>query len=72
MRNAPSLAALKLMHLLIGKAGGRMAEPVRHEIRLSDIRKMDGMKNHDRASLTPLFAELSAAVLTHDDPEKWS
>ncbi len=70
MRNAPSLAALKLMHLLIGKAGGRMAEPVRHEIRLSDIRKIDGMKNHDRASLTPLFAELSAAVLTHDDPEK--
>ena len=70
MRNAPSLAALKLMHLLIGKAGGRMAEPVQHEIRLSDIRKMDGMKNHDRASLTPLFAELSAAVLTHDDPEK--
>ena len=70
MRNAPSLAALKLMHLLIGRAGGRMAEPVRHEIRLSDIRKIDGMKNHDRASLTPLFAELSAAVLTHDDPEK--
>ncbi|MEL5879857.1 MULTISPECIES: replication initiation protein [Paracoccaceae] len=70
MRNAPSLAALKLMHLLIGKAGGRMAEPIRHEIRLSDIRKIDGMKNHDRASLTPLFAELSAAVLTHDDPEK--
>jgi hypothetical protein len=70
MRNAPSLAALKLMHLLIGKAGGRMAEPVRHELRLSDIRKIDGMKNHDRASLTPLFGELAAAVLTHDDPEK--
>lgn len=70
MRNAPSLAALKLMHLLIGKAGGRMAEPVRHEIRLSDIRNIGGMKNHDRASLAPLFAELSAAVLTHDDPEK--
>ena len=70
MRNAPSLAALKLMHLMIGKAGGRMAEPVRHELRLSDIRKIDGMKNHDRASLTPLFGELAAAVLTHDDPEK--
>jgi hypothetical protein len=47
-----------------------MAEPVRHDIRLSDIRKIDGMKNHDRASLTPLFAELSAAIITHDDPEK--
>ena len=40
MRNAPSLQALKLMHLMIATAGGRMADPVRHEIRLADIRKM--------------------------------
>ena len=46
MRNAPSLAALKLMHLMIGTAGGRMADPIRHEIRLSDIRAIDGMHNH--------------------------
>lgn len=70
MRNAPSLQALKLMHLMIATAGGRMADEVQHEIRLSDIRKIDGMRNHDRASLTPLFGELRAAVLTHDDPEK--
>ena len=70
MRHAPSLQALKLMHLMIGTAGGRMADEVQHEIRLSDIRKIDGMRNHDRASLTPLFEELAAAVLTHDDPEK--
>ena len=70
MRNAPSLAALKLMHLMIGTAGGRMADDVRHEMRLADIRKIDGMDNHTRASLTPLFQELAAAVLTHDDPEK--
>jgi hypothetical protein len=69
MRNAPSLAALKLMHLMIATAGGRMAEPVRHEIRLSDIRRIDGMDNHTRTSLTPLFEELRAAVLTHDDTE---
>ena len=55
LRNAPSLQALKLMHLMIGTAGGRMADDVRHEIRLSDIRRIDGMKNHDRASLTLLF-----------------
>jgi hypothetical protein len=70
MRNAPSLQALKLMHLMIALAGGRMADEVEHRIRLSDIRKIDGMRNHDRASLTPLFGELAAAVLTHDDPEK--
>lgn len=70
MTHAPSLAALKLMHLMIAKAGGRMADDVRHEMRLADIREIDGMKNHTRATLTPLFGELAAAVLTHDDPEK--
>ena len=70
MRNPPRLQALKLMHLMIATAGGRMADDVRHEMRLADIRAIDGMKNHDRESLTPLFEDLAAAVLTHDDPEK--
>lgn len=69
MRNAPSLRALKLMHLMIATTGGRMAEDVRHEIRLSDIRRIEGMAHHDRESLKPLFEELRAAVLTYDDPE---
>ena len=68
IRNAPSLQALKLMHLMIATAGGRMADEVQHEIRLSDIRKINGMNNHSRNSLPPLFEELRAAVLTHDDP----
>lgn len=70
IRNAPSLSALKLMHLMIGTAGGRMADEAQHEIRLSDIRKIEGMKNHDRESLTPLFVELATAVLVSDDPDK--
>ena len=39
IENPPEAEALKLMHLLIGKAGGRMAEDVRHELRLADIKK---------------------------------
>ena len=70
MQNAPSLRALKLMHLMIGTAGGRMADEVQHTMRLSDIRKIDGMAHHDRTSITPLFGELSAATLIHDDKEK--
>ncbi|MCF7778986.1 RepB family plasmid replication initiator protein [Sulfitobacter sp. M220] len=70
MQNAPGLAALKLMHLMIGIAGGRMADDVQHTMSLADIRKIDGMDNHTRASITPLFAELAAAVLIHDDTEK--
>ena len=70
MQNAPSLRALKLMHLMIGTAGGRMGEEVQHKMRLSDIRKIEGMQNHDRESITPLFGELAAAVLIHDNPSK--
>jgi len=69
MRNAPSLQALKLMYLMIGTAGGRMADDARHEIRLSDIRKIDGMRNHDRISLTPLFEELRAVVIRDGNPD---
>lgn len=67
MKNAPGLAALKVMHLLIAKAGGRMGEDVEHRIRLSEVRAVEGLRHHDRASLTPLFAELQAAVLISDD-----
>lgn len=70
MQNPPGLAALKLMHLLIAKAGGRMGEDVEHRVRLSEVRGVEGLRNHDRASLAPLFAELQAAVLIHDDTEK--
>jgi len=42
IENPPGAEALKLMHLLIGKAGGRMAEDVRHELRLADIKKLTG------------------------------
>lgn len=70
MQNAPSLRALKLMHLMIATAGGRMADEVQHDMRLSDIRKIEGMAHHDRESLIPLFTELATAVLVHDDPAK--
>lgn len=69
VKNAPGALALKLMHLMISVAGGRMGDPVKHEIRLADIRAVKGMKNHDRKSLTPLFEELRGAVLSYDDPE---
>jgi hypothetical protein len=72
MENAPSLRALKLMHLMIGKAAGRMADDVLHDMRLSDIRNIEGMAHHDQQSLKPLFAELRAATIIHDKPEQSS
>ena len=72
MENAPSLRALKLMHLMIGKAAGQMADDVMHDMRLSDIRNIDGMAHHDQQSIKPLFAELRAATIIHDRPEQSS
>ncbi len=70
IQNPPSLRALKLMHLMIGTAGGRMADDVQHQMRLSDIRKISGMAHHDRESLKPLFIELQTTVISYDEPEK--
>jgi hypothetical protein len=69
IENPPGAEALKLMHLLIGQAGGRMADDVRHELRLADIKKIDGMRNHTRATLRKLFIELAGAVIVFDDME---
>ncbi|WP_310622447.1 replication initiation protein [Flexibacterium corallicola] len=69
VKNAPSAEALKLMHLMIASAGGRMADAVQHKMSLADIRAIKGMRNHDRKSLTLLFEELRACVLSIDDPE---
>lgn len=69
IENPPSAEALKLMHLLIGTAGGRMADDVRHELRLADIKKIDGMRNHTRATMRKLFVELRGAVIVFDDTE---
>lgn len=69
IENPPGAEALKLMHLLISKAGGRMADDVRHELRLAEIKKIDGMRNHTRATLRKLFIELAGAVIVFDDTE---
>lgn len=67
IENPPSAQALKLMHLLIAKAAGQMADDISHEMLLSDIKKIDGMRNHDRSSLRNLFIELSKTVMHYDD-----
>jgi hypothetical protein len=69
IENPPSAEALKLMHLLIGKAGGTMAEDRRHDLKLADIKKIAGMRNHSRATLRQLFTELAGAVMVFDDTE---
>ena len=66
----PSAEALKVIHLLIKTAGGRIAEEVEHTIRLAEIRTTKGMRKHDRASLTPLLDELTRTVVSFDNQAK--
>lgn len=70
IEHAPSAQALKLAHLMISKAAGRMAEDVSHEIASADIRQIKGMRKHDKASLVPLFAQLRAMTYHFDDTSK--
>lgn len=42
IENPPGAQALKLMHLLISIAGGRMADDVQHELRMADMKAIEG------------------------------
>lgn len=66
IENPPGAQALKLMHLLISIAAGRMADDTQHELRMADLKAIEGMRNHDRASLRALFIELRGAVIAYD------
>ena len=70
IENPPSAEALKLMHLLINKAAGRMAEDRHHELRLAEIKAIKGMRNHSRDTLRSLFKELRSTVLIYDDTKE--
>lgn len=70
IENPPGAQALKLMHLLISIAGGRMADDVQHELRMADMKAIEGMRNHDRATLRALFIELRGAVIAYDKSEQ--
>jgi len=70
IENPPGAQALKLMHLLISIAGGRMADDVQHELRMADMKAIEGMRNHDRASLRTLFIELRGAVIAYDKSDE--
>ena len=69
IEHPPSAQALKLLHLMIAKVGGAMAEDRPHELKASDFRAIKGMRKHDKASLTPLFTQLRTATFHYDDHE---
>ena len=69
VENPPSAQALKLLLLLIQRAGPRMADEAQHEARLADLKYIDGIRHPDRANLRALFMQLKAAVMVYDDTD---
>ena len=67
IEHPPSAQALKLLHLMVAVAAGRMAEDRAHEISGGDIRRISGMRKHDRTSLVSLFSEIRATTIIFDD-----
>lgn len=67
IERVPSAQAMKLMHLMIAVAGGRMADDVMHEMRGAEIRQIKGMRKHSKESLVPLFSEIRAVTVIYDD-----
>ena len=67
VEHPPSAQALKLLHLLIAQAGGRMAEERWHEISGAEIRQNSGLGHHGRTSLVSLFAQIRATTIIFDD-----
>jgi hypothetical protein len=66
LSNPPSLAALKLHEILFKAAGAAVAEDRWHQVYLSEIRSVPGMRKHDRQGLIRLFRELRGVVMEYD------
>lgn len=66
LTNPPSLAALKLHEILFKAAGATVADDRWHQIDLATIRRVEGVKNHDRKGLVALFRELRGVVMEYD------
>lgn len=66
----PSIEALKVIHVLMKSAGGRIADDVEHTVRLAEVGRLTGMRKHSRMSLKPLLDELIATVVSFDNHDE--
>ena len=66
LHNPPSLAALKLHEVLFKAAGAAVADDRWHQIDLTTLRAIEGMRNYDRRGLVDLFKELRGVVMEYD------
>ena len=70
VRNQPGADALKVLHVLIDKAGPDMAEDVTHEIRLRELNAREGIRNHDRSQIREALRDLAQAIMEVDDKSR--
>lgn len=70
LSSPPSLAALKLQDLLMKVAGGAICEDRWHEMDLSAIKGIRGMRNATHRDVVELFRQLRSATLIYDNEAK--
>ena len=70
VRNRPGADALKVLVVLIDSAGPRLADDVRHEIRLRDLNSREGIREHSQTEIRETLRDLAQAVMEVDDPTR--
>lgn len=70
VRNQPGADALKVLHVLIDTAGPDMADDTIHEIRLRELNKREGIREHSKAEIRETLRDLAQAVMEVDDKDR--
>ena len=70
VRNQPDADALKVLIVLIDKAGPNMADDTAHEIRLRDLNTRKGIRNHNRSQIRETLRDLAQAIMEVDDQDR--
>lgn len=70
VRNQPGADALKVLHVLIDTAGPNMADDTTHEVRLRELNKHEGIREHSKAEIRETLRDLAQAVMEVDDKDR--
>ncbi len=72
IKNPPSLAALKVIHLLMQHAAGEMHRDKKHRILLSEINQLSGVHKYSKKEITDIFIDIQGTSIAYDTENNWA
>ncbi len=72
IKNPPSLAALKVIHLLMQHAAGEMHLNKKHRILLSEINQLSGVHKYSKKEITDIFIDINGTSIAYDTENNWA